>query len=97
MKKSEVRMGDRVRAVAGIFCDADVGEDNIGTVVVIEYHGNVGVQFDREFREGHTCDGSPPNYPRFKSGHCRWGNVGELEFVSHGEFLAPEGYDPIGG
>ena len=69
------KIGDRVRAVKAVDGKSClIGK--IGTVIVVDRGiPPIGVEFDEEFKDGHTCG-------KGKSGYCRWGNEYEFELLT---------------
>ena len=68
----DFQVGDRVRAIAPV-----AGYNNLigmtGVVVHVRDDDMIGVEFDEEFRGGHSASGYG------KKGFCRYGELSEFE------------------
>lgn len=74
--ESKFKVGDRVKVVGNSFAGCSQLKGAMGTVRVIGEGlelGAVGVEFDRDFEDGHSLDG------KIKSSRGRWGEGEELE------------------
>lgn len=101
--KNEIGLvvGDRVKVISSLGGKSLTGR--LGTVVIVRLKNQksnspfggftIGVEMDKPFAGGHSCSGFPPNFPIFKSGHCRWGSHDEVKFIEHGPPIKPQTYD----
>lgn len=73
--KTKLKIGDEVRCIR-IF-SGNYLKDEVGVVIHIVNRtmNPIGVEFEKRIDNGHDCS------MRGKMGHCRWGNIEELEIV----------------